>query len=478
MHKVLLGFLILFSLPSWAALSEISISSYASPTGDNVSAMQIFVGSAGDTAACPAEYTDTPCNTCTSVTNLCADTKTSCNEKAVLPTTMLMVSFKTNSTSAINSSNAKISIGSTTAVAANAYSQTDFSAASATNNFANQTLSAAFRWEDICQAAAGDPTCTSNISAKSLKVGISDGTTIGSESFTLEVNFRYVGNLISQYHNDCGSGGVPPDQYNGACGVSLLPGDGKVYVSEVQLPLTVEGSDVNSWPSTGADVAKITYTGIRLFYTETTNYDANRVPATSEWCNISLNSEGTFRADVSISSDGLIANRKVTGGLENDKTYVFIMASVDKAGNVTDFSNPSNVSPWANNTYGIHYATPGEVVGLLDGKKCFIATAAYGSEMAPQVELLRKFRNQFLLSSDWGRKFVKLYYKLSPRMAEFIAESYWLKSATRILLWPLILFADVAIRFGIIFTTGILIIFGFVILSFVYFRFWKKEPLQ
>jgi|GEM_PF-1615206 len=52
------------------------------------------------------------------------------------------------------------------------------------------------------------------------------------------------------------------------------------------------------------------------------------------------------------------------------------------------------------------------------GGSCYIATMVYGSYDAPEVLVLRKFRDNFLLKCIIGRKFVKLYYKFSPLFVE------------------------------------------------------------
>ena len=69
---------------------------------------------------------------------------------------------------------------------------------------------------------------------------------------------------------------------------------------------------------------------------------------------------------------------------------------------------------------------------------CFIATAAYGSYLEPQVALLRAFRDEYLLTNAPGRAFVRFYYRYSPPVAEVIAEYPALKSGVRALLAPLV----------------------------------------
>lgn len=51
---------------------------------------------------------------------------------------------------------------------------------------------------------------------------------------------------------------------------------------------------------------------------------------------------------------------------------------------------------------------------------CFIATACYGSALAPEVGALRRFRDDVLMRSRAGRGFVAMYYALSPPIAAFL----------------------------------------------------------
>lgn len=72
------------------------------------------------------------------------------------------------------------------------------------------------------------------------------------------------------------------------------------------------------------------------------------------------------------------------------------------------------------------------------GGGCFIATAAFGSYLDPQVVVLRHFRDNVLMQSAPGRAFVKFYYTYSPPVADFIYEHDLLRLLTRWALTPLI----------------------------------------
>jgi len=72
------------------------------------------------------------------------------------------------------------------------------------------------------------------------------------------------------------------------------------------------------------------------------------------------------------------------------------------------------------------------------GSVCFIATAAYGSPSAEQIDVLREFRDVVLLQSSLGSGFVALYYRLSPPIAEAIAQNGFLKEVARRTLDPVV----------------------------------------
>jgi hypothetical protein len=69
---------------------------------------------------------------------------------------------------------------------------------------------------------------------------------------------------------------------------------------------------------------------------------------------------------------------------------------------------------------------------------CFIATAAYGTPMAIEIDILRNWRDQSLSNKRSGRYFVKTYYRISPPIAEYISRSESRRSIVRKLLTPII----------------------------------------
>lgn len=74
--------------------------------------------------------------------------------------------------------------------------------------------------------------------------------------------------------------------------------------------------------------------------------------------------------------------------------------------------------------------------------KCLIASAAFGSELSSEVQILRVFRDDLILDSFAGRQFMRVfnswYYSFSPRIANHLAERPIERSVTRVALYPLI----------------------------------------
>ncbi len=77
---------------------------------------------------------------------------------------------------------------------------------------------------------------------------------------------------------------------------------------------------------------------------------------------------------------------------------------------------------------------------------CFIATAAYGTPMAEEIQLLREFRDECLLTNPLGQALVGIYYRVSPPMAEFITEHPILRPVVRAGLLPAVAMSAVALN--------------------------------
>jgi len=77
---------------------------------------------------------------------------------------------------------------------------------------------------------------------------------------------------------------------------------------------------------------------------------------------------------------------------------------------------------------------------------CFVATAAYGTPMAEEVQILREFRDKYLLTNPPGRAFVDFYYRVSPPIAEFITEHPSLKPIVRVGLVPAVVMSTIAVN--------------------------------
>ena len=73
---------------------------------------------------------------------------------------------------------------------------------------------------------------------------------------------------------------------------------------------------------------------------------------------------------------------------------------------------------------------------------CLIATATYGSELAPQVQQLRELRDNSLLNTKSGTAFMesfnKIYYSFSPIIADYERENSVFKEAVKLTLTPML----------------------------------------
>jgi hypothetical protein len=107
-------------------------------------------------------------------------------------------------------------------------------------------------------------------------------------------------------------------------------------------------------------------------------------------------------------------------------------------GNDCDDTDP-NIYPGAPETQG------DGIDSDCNGSDCFIATAAFGTELEGKIGALRSFRDEFLLTSPVGRALVGAYYQFSPPVADYVAERGWLRTIVRTLLLPVVGFVSLLV---------------------------------
>ena len=79
---------------------------------------------------------------------------------------------------------------------------------------------------------------------------------------------------------------------------------------------------------------------------------------------------------------------------------------------------------------------------MKDGGGCLIATAAFGSEMSPQIQFLREIRDDTVLQTEYGSMFMagfnQFYYSFSPTIADYERENSTFKESVKLMLTPLL----------------------------------------
>lgn len=314
-------------------------------------------------------------------------------------------------------------------------------------------------WSSIC-AAAGDSassSCLKSIGLATLYVGISTGnnqTLDDSAQFNIAVRtidatssaYQYASAVLgtnssgtalvqdkTSWSKYCDPTNFDPQSDEGVYAFQMYPGDGKAYMVNY---CTVD----STYPNTGT--TGVPYYGVRVFYSSVGYSDLS---PKSSYADLLLNNSSGASTTTAASSGSTTTtastyflNTKVSG-LTNGTKYYFMIANLDAANNLTYFSSPTYLADSQGTTVDDHSSTPAQVVGLLDDQKCFIATAAYGSWMSPEVVSFRQFRNRFLLPYSFGKKIVHFYYDKSPPLAQYIAQHETLRSIARgVLFLPLL----------------------------------------
>jgi hypothetical protein len=423
---VFLSAFLFFSLQIFAAeilvkADTIAVSGYSSISDDKLT---IYGGIAGDLTNATADATY---NTCPYTSGAQA-----CNLVSVHQNLTLRISFQVTKDVSNAAVRAFIDNGSGTFTQIGPSNQT----ATATAN--NGTITIEIPWSSICANSGLNSSCsgTSTVFAsRSLKVGVDSdntGDVEDAERKTFTIKLHFIPTSASVTQNYCAS----TASGSGMCNLKFIPGDQKAYI------------DSAIYAGTDPDTGSLDWDAIAIFPVEANSknpsYFTGFSPSTSK--------DPIFKTFDS--STGDIPDSSITGGLENYKLYCFIYGTRNKAQNIYRFVTDGTAADTA-------CITPSEVVGLLEDKSCFISTAAFGSDMAPEVKTFRAFRNKFLLSNSIGRIFVKTYYKLSPPLANVIKQSEFLRGSARLALYPFLFYAQLSLNEGILAAT---LLFSFLIL--------------
>ena len=200
----------------------------------------------------------------------------------------------------------------------------------------------------------------------------------------------------------CDNGGMPGDPDGGVAGCAA-PG------APVNLTLTPKATSVDlSFASAPGGVATNRFD---VRYRDTPITDADFTTANPS--DMTPPSPSTQGSTVTTSISGLHA----------EKTYYVAV----RAFSTCDAPSTASIASTA---------TTQQKFVVLHG--CFVATAAYGTPMAAEIDALRAVRDRALLTNPLGRLAVAGYYALSPPVAGAIASDERLRAGARALLAPVV----------------------------------------
>ena len=218
---------------------------------------------------------------------------------------------------------------------------------------------------------------------------------------------------------------------------NLLPGGtGNVILSIKPKPGLPSGTEIRNSAKIQFEIFDpiVTPEVVSVIDTTKPKCKVDELPSKTSKEEISLSWSGTDEIgeidnySIFVSENGgtfspLFAETKETTGTfigSKGKAYGFFCVAKDSAGNVED------------------QELVAEAAVRIKDDRCFIATAVYESPLASDVQILRNFRDQYLLTNQLGQKFVQQYYKHSPALAQHIRDSEALKFLVRAALVPVV----------------------------------------
>jgi hypothetical protein len=202
--------------------------------------------------------------------------------------------------------------------------------------------------------------------------------------------------------------------------------------------------------------------------------DSNDFPTQNAYQSTLASSRDAFVTKLAWNGSSLVYSTYL-GGILTDSAWDIAVDSNAYA-YVTGYTR--SVSPFGFPTtpYAFQQANAGIadafVTKIMELQGCCIANAAYDTPMAEEIQILREFRDEYLLTSWLGQAMVDVYYRVSRPMAEFITEHPGLKPIVRAGLVPAVAVSTVAVN-----TTPAekAAIVGLVVLVSVVLAVWAKR---
>jgi len=146
--------------------------------------------------------------------------------------------------------------------------------------------------------------------------------------------------------------------------------------------------------------------------------------------------------EVKDSGGSVILIRTVTPDANGDFVLKFKIPTTAKAGDFEIITNVEVAGETFTETKKVEVSQTAETGAPSGNGGCLIATATYGTELAPQVQQLRELRDNSLMQTASGSAFMtgfnQLYYSFSPVIADFERENALFKETVKLAITPLL----------------------------------------
>ena len=172
--------------------------------------------------------------------------------------------------------------------------------------------------------------------------------------------------------------------------------------------------------------------------------DVYEIPTPEKPLTIFIDSPGKVTISVSNGEIATILGETTSGEFTiYHDDYNFVEGTMLIANHINDYTLKewTDVSTFSKNV-STESAKETTSVKSGNGGGCLIATATYGSELAPQVQQLRELRDNQLLQTESGSAFMssfnEMYYSFSPTIANYERENPMFKEAVKLTITPML----------------------------------------